>query len=177
MLYADEASVGLYPSVTTTYAPKGQTPSLIVSTEVTSRLYLASAISEEGHLDYVVRNKPFDSQAIITFLNQLRATFKQKLLIIGDNASIHDSKEVKQFLSRLPPEQLYLAQQPYYSPELNADEQVWGYLKNYQLKNTCIQNVKELHEKIDQSMEEMKNKEGLISNFFKHPKLGFYNYL
>ena len=138
---------------------------------------MASAISEQGDLAYIVRNKPFDSQAIIEFLNHLMTTLKQKLLIVWDNASIHASKEVKQFLSTLPKEQLYLAQQPYYAPELNADEQVWGYLKNHQLKNKCIQNSKELHEEIDKSMGEMKKKQDLIPNFFKHPKLGFYNNL
>jgi len=176
LLYADEASVCLHPTITTTYAPIGQTPAIAVSTEVTTRLYLASAISEQGNLEYMVRNKPFDSTAIIEFLNHLMGIFTQKLLVIWDNASIHGSKEIKQFLTTLPSDKLYLAQQPYYSPEVNADEQVWSYLKNHQLKNTCIQNVKELNVKINLSMNEMKEKTTLISNFFKHPKLGFYNF-
>lgn len=176
MFYADEASVCLHPTITTTYAPIGQTPAIAVSTEVTTRLYLASAISEQGDLEYMVTNKPFDSTAIIEFLNQLMTIFTQKLLIIWDGASIHDSKEVRNFLTTLPKDKLHLVKQPFYSPELNADEQVWSYLKNHQLKNTCIQNVKELNVKINLSMNEMKEKTTLISNFFKHPKLGFYNF-
>lgn len=176
MLYADEASVCLHPTITTTYAPIGQTPSIAVSTEVTTRLYLASAISEQGDLEYMVRNKPFDSTAIIEFLNHLMVIFTQKLLIIWDGASIHDSKEVRNFLTTLPKDKLHLVKQPFYSPELNGDEQVWSYLKNHQLKNTCIQNIKELHHKIDNSMNEMKKKPDLIPSFFKHPKLGFYNF-
>jgi len=176
LFYADEASVCLHPTITTTYAPIGQTPAIAVSTEVTTRLYLASAISEQGDLEYMVRNKPFDSTAIIEFLNQLMTIFTQKLLIIWDGASIHDSQEVRNFLTTLPKDKLHLVKQPFYSPELNADEQVWSYLKNHQLKNTCIQNVKELNVKINLSMNEMKEKTALISNFFKHPKLGFYNF-
>jgi DDE superfamily endonuclease len=140
-------------------------------------LYLASAISEQGDLEYIVRNKPFDSTAIIDFLIHLMAIFTQKLLIIWDGAAIHDSQEVRNFLTTLPKDKLYLVKQPFYSPELNGDEQVWNYLKNYQLKNTCIQNIKELHYKIDTSMDEMKKQPDLIPNFFKHPKLGFYNFL
>jgi hypothetical protein len=117
------------------YAPIGQPPAIAVSTAVTTRLYLASAISEQGDLEYMVSNKPFDSTAIIDLLIHLMAIFTQKLLIIWDGAAIHDSQEVRNFLTTLPKDKLYLVKQPFYSPELNGDEQVWNYLKNYQLKN------------------------------------------
>ncbi len=57
---------------------------------------MASAISEQGDLAYIVRNKPFDSQAIIEFLNHLMTTLKQKLLIIWDNASVIDIYDTRE---------------------------------------------------------------------------------
>jgi len=51
---------------------------------------------------------------------------------------------------------------PAYAPELNADEQVWNYLKNVQLKNICCKNVKELKSIATQKLQEMKNNPKLI---------------
>lgn len=122
----------------------------------------------------MIRNKPFNGQAIVEFLNQLLADFTGKLLIVWDNASIHNCKATRSFLENSPQAQrLHLVQQPKYSPELNADEQVWSYLKATKLKNTCNRNIKELKTKIIDAMKELKANPKLIRQFFKHPDLGF----
>lgn len=135
---------------------------------------MASTVSPDGDLFYMIRNKPYDSSAIIEYLEYLRKTIQRKLLIIWDGASIHSSEKIKKWLEKQPQGDFFLVQQPHYSPELNADEQVWHHLKGCKLKNTCNQNVKELQEKIVQAMEEMKEKRSLISAFFQHPELGYY---
>lgn len=137
-------------------------------------MYIASAISPDGDLLYFIRNKPFDTKAIIEYLEYLRNTLKKKLLIIWDGASIHYSEELKIWLAKQKENDFFLAQQPHYSPELNADEQVWHHLKGCELKNTCNRNVKELEPKIIQSMEKMKKDKELIKAFFKHPEIGYY---
>ncbi len=172
-MYSDEASLSLTPTITHTYAPCGRTPAIAISTEISKRLYMASAVSPLGDLLYVVRNKPFDSQAIIEYLEYLMEQLDRKLLIIWDGASIHDSQELRNWLHELPQDKIYLVQQPHYSPELNADEQVWSHLKNYKVKNQCNQNLKELHKKTVQALENMKANPELIMAFFKHPDLGF----
>ncbi|RYZ43804.1 MAG: IS630 family transposase [Sphingobacteriales bacterium] len=174
-MYADEASVSVVPALTHTYAPRGKTPVITTSTEINLRLYMASAISASGKIRYLIRNQPFDSKAVIEFLEYLRVSFRRKLLIIWDGASIHDSREVKAYLDSKKNREFYLVMQPHYSPELNADEQVWNYLKGYQLKNTCHPTVKQLKEKITAVMEGLKQQPSLIRQFFHHPKLGYYN--
>lgn len=142
-------------------------------------MYLASAISPKGELIYVIRNRPFDAEAIIEFLKLLLQIMPGKLIIIWDNASIHNCKATRAFLNQLQgtPQQdrLWLVQQPKYSPELNADEQVWNYLKYFKLKNTFYFNVKELKNKVIKAMDELKDECHIIQNFFHHPKLAFYN--
>lgn len=173
-MYSDEASVSVAPVLTRTYAPKGKTPCITVSTEINARLYMASAVSPHGDLFYMIRNQPFDSGAIIEFLEHLRKESKRKLLVIWDGASIHDSKEIRNWLSIQPKDDFFLAKQPHYSPELNADEQVWHYLKGQKLKNTCNQNVKELKPKIEKAMEDLKQNSQRVSAFFRHPQLGYH---
>lgn len=136
-------------------------------------MYIASAISPDGDLLYFMRNKPFDSKAIIEYLEYLRNTLNRQLLIIWDGASIHYSEELKIWLAKQKENDFFLVQQPQYSPELNADEQVWHHLKGYELKNTCNRNVKELEPKIIHSMEKMKKDTDLIKAFFTHPELGY----
>ena len=137
---------------------------------------MSSAISPLGDLVYMIRNKPFNGQAIVEFLELLLNQIKTKLLIIWDNASIHNCKVTRLFLETSPlAERLHLVHQPKYSPELNADEQVWNYLKAVELKNTCNQNVKELKPKIVLAMDKLKASPKLIQKFFRHSDLGFYN--
>ena len=123
----------------------------------------------------MIRNQPFDSEAIIAYLEYLHQVFQRKLLIIWDGASIHDSEAVRRYLATKEQNEFHLVQQPYYSPELNADEQVWTYLKHHKLKNTCNPTIKELKTKITDVMEQLKKQPQTISNFFHHPDLGYYN--
>jgi transposase len=165
--------VSVVSALTHTYAPKGQTPLITTSTEINLRLYLA--ITPAGELRYMIRNQPFDSGAVIEFLEYLLASFPRKLLIVWDGASIHDSKEVRTYLETKNHNELHLVMQPHYSPELNADEQVWNYLKQHKLKNTCNPTIKDLKEKITNVMETLKEQPSLIQNFFHHPQLSYYD--
>jgi transposase len=174
LFYADEASVSLSSYSARTYAPRGKPAVLPINSEVSRRLYLASAISTTGELFYEVREKAFDGSAIVDFLRHLLAQVAEKVLIIWDNASIHDCEKTRQFLRSDPQAQrLHLAKQPTYSPQLNADEQVWSQLKGKGLSNTCYQNVKELKPKIIEEMEKLKQDRSRIQQFFHHPDLGF----
>lgn len=151
-------------------------PTLPVSTEVSRRIYAVSAISAVGDLFYEVREEAFTGEAIVKFLKRVVEAVKQKVLIIWDNASIHDCRATRRFLETDEQGQaVYLAKYPTYSPELNADEQVWHQLKCVGLKNGCYQNVKELKPKVIEELENLKNKPNLIKQFFYHSKVGFYN--
>lgn len=173
LLYADEASISLTPVLSKTYAPRGQTPCITISTEISVRLYLASAISPQGDLFFMIRKAPFDSAAIIEFLELLRKQAGQKLLVIWDGASIHHSQKLRKWLEKQPTEDFFLALQPHYSPELNADEQVWQQLKNHKLKNTRNENINELKINILRALSALKQNKELIKTFFNHPNLGY----
>ncbi len=83
-------------------------------------------------------------------------------------------EEVKSFLSSLKNEEVWLERIPPYSPELNADEQVWNHLKVASLKNTCAHNLKELESNVWFAMGGLEENPELIRSFFKHPKVGYY---
>jgi len=81
---------------------------------------------------------------------------------------------VRAFLEELPKGRLRLVRQPTYSPELNAAEQVWHYLKNVLLSNYAFENIKALRKELRKALEKMKEKAPLIRQFFHHPNVAFY---
>jgi transposase len=126
-------------------------------------------------LVYQVRKKAFDAAAMVSFLKQLLSQLSGKQLIVWDNASTHDCQETRRLLATdEKAKRLYLAKQPAYSPEVNADEQVWNQIKQVELKNVLCKNIKELKAKIMREFEKLKAKPELIKKFFHHEDVGFY---
>jgi len=173
ILYADEAAINLLPSVHSTYSEIGVTPILKEACKYT-HLSVASAISEDGKLFYEIRQDSYNGNGIVLFLERLIKEAKQKILLIWDGAKIHFSEAVKNFLDKQKGDKIWLEKTPAYSPELNADEQVWAYIKDFELKNVCCKNITELKTKTISAFESLKQKKEIIQNFFKHKKVGYY---
>lgn len=143
---------------------------------MTDRLYVASAISEQGKVVFHTRQQPYDTDGIIDFLRGLLGQVSSKVLLVWDGASVHKSAKLRQFLCDCPEAQrLHLVIQPAYSPHLNADELLWQRLKNVALKNSCFQNFKELKNRVVEELNQLARNAALIKNFFRHPELGFYH--
>lgn len=122
-----------------------------------------------------VRRKAFDAPAIIDFLRHILQKMPTKIILIWDNASIHNCEAMRHFLNSDPMAQnLHLAHIPTYSPELNPDEQVWHQLKNCGLRNSCYQTINELLTKVDDELKRIARDFKLVKQFFKHPDVRFY---
>ena len=88
-----------------------------------------------------------NSTTFIQFLHQLRAHSKKTIVIIVDNATLHKSKKVDDFLRRHP--DVFILYLPPYSPEYNPVEIVWRILKAYVVGSRQIVNgVKEILSRI-----------------------------
>jgi transposase len=118
-----------------------------------------------------LRPDAFKGQSIVQFLRDLMNFAKKKILVIWDGASIHRSEEVKSFLASMKENEIWLERIPPYSPELNADEQVWNHLKAVLLKNTCAHNLKELESHIKYAMGIIEESPELIHSFCGCPQI------
>lgn len=175
LFYVDEASFHLTGNQFTTYAPRGKGVTLSKHQSVTHRVYSVSAISPQGQLLSSAQLEPFDSERIVTFLKKMLKKLSHRLIIVWDNASIHTSKYIKEFL-RTNPEasRVELQLLPRYSPELNPDEQVWGHLKNHRLIRKEFSSVKGLKKELKRQLHNMAQQPELIKKFFRHPAVEFY---
>lgn len=89
-----------------------------------------------------------NAQTFLTFLRYVLATYEnQKIIMILDNARIHHAKLIQPFLN-LHKDRLTLVFLPPYSPNLNAVERVWGYLKKSVIANRFHATREEIRESI-----------------------------
>jgi transposase len=174
VFYVDESAFYLLPQVRKTWAPVGQTPILTEGCQYT-QLSVRSAISPRGDIYYRLHESSYTGSAVAQFIRDLLGLTSHQLHIIWDGASIHRSQEVKDFLrtenqdGRVP-----LTLLPAYSPQLNAAEQVWAWLKGGELKNVCCKTLDELTQKVQQAFSKLTDQTEIIRNFFTHPEVAFY---
>lgn len=90
---------------------------------------------------------------IIKFLEDILQYDKSRgigiTFIQWDNAGIHTAKQVKKF-AKAHENELVILHQPPYSPELNAQEELWHWLKDFISKASAMKNVTELMKKIQE---------------------------
>ena len=173
LIYIDEAGFNLTPSCGRTWSLKGQTPVLEQGCRY-KHLSVISAVTETGQFYYAIQEESFTGATVVKFLRQLSEEIDYPLLTVWDNASIHRAQEVKDFLRDENAGHIHLAAQPGYSPELNADEQAWNWLKYHELKNVCCKTLAELKEKVREAAEKLKAKPSVVRGFFAHQELGFF---
>ena len=79
------------------YAPKGKTP-MIMATGKRFTVNMISAISNRGHLQFMLMDAGFNSEVFQTFLEQMIKYSKQKVFFITDNHPAHKTKKLNQWL-------------------------------------------------------------------------------
>ena len=104
------------------YAPKGKTPT-IPGTGQRFGCNVLSALTNRGHLDFMVFTKGFTAAVFLRFLRRLLKQADRKVFIIVDRHPVHRSKKVKQWLEKNAA-RIRLFFLPSYSPQLNPDEMV-----------------------------------------------------
>lgn len=166
MLYfQDEAGVSLNAVMGRTWALKGKTPKIRL-TGNRGGICVSSAVSPKGRLLFRIEKKTVNADAFIDFLSQIRRQHKnRKVIVIADNAPSHAAKKVNRYAEENK-KSFAIYYLPPYSPELNPDEHVWGYLKKNKLKSHMAQSKKELGRITFNSMKSIQMKPSLIKSFF-----------
>lgn len=67
-----------------------------------------------------------DTNVMVTYFKQLLPRFKNKSVIVMDNASFHKGEVLKQLFKKHNHKLVFL---PPYSPEVNPIEKMWGTIK------------------------------------------------
>jgi transposase len=146
------------------YAPKGQTP-VIKKTGQRFSLNMVSAISNKGHVEFMILDGTFNGGVFLEFLAQLIKYKQQKIFLVVDGHSAHKTKVVNAWLeeNRHRIELFFL---PPYSPELNAQEYVNQDLKTNVIGKKRPINKAQMRNNVEDFMNQRKNDKKQVKKYF-----------
>jgi len=166
--FQDECGVSLTAVLGKTWAPKGKTP-IVKVTGKRGGLCVTSAISPAGRMVFRIEKEKIKARQHIEFLKQIQKNHpKRKIIIIEDQARPHIAKKISNFVETQK-KNLAVYFLPSYSPELNADEHVWAYLKGFKLKAHQAKSLKEFKPLVISKMRSIQRNKSVISSFFYGP--------
>jgi transposase len=122
-----------------TWVLKG-TPALVDSTSPRygeKASYYSAICLETGEVEAMPLEGNSSAQTSVSFLQQLRAHHTEPLVVFWDNAPAHGGDPVRDYL-RTPDLHLRLVRLPAYSPDFNADEHIWAWVREEATANTCF---------------------------------------
>ena len=139
IFFADEAHFQAEGDLRGQWVLKGE-PALVGSTsprrgEKVS--YYSAVCLETGEVEVMELEGNSNSATSTAFLRQLRARHTEPLTVIWDNSPAHRGDAIRTFLST-PGLNLRLVNLPSYSPDFNADEAIWGWVRQEATANVCL---------------------------------------
>ena len=130
----DETRVGQQGSLTRIWAVCGTRPRKVKQQQFISTYIYAAACHDTGESCALIL--PYaNTESMNQFLQELSSMVKDNrhVALITDNAGWYLAKRL------LVPDNITLVPLPAYSPELNAMEQIWQWIKNHFLSNQCYE--------------------------------------
>ncbi len=119
IFWADETGMRLDHQSGTSFGRRGRTP-VIPGTGKRFRCNMISAITNRGHLAFMVFKGRFTTPVFLDFLRRLLKQHQRKVFLILDRHPVHIAKVVLRQAKNNPQLRLYFL--PGYSPQLNPDE-------------------------------------------------------
>ena len=99
--------------------------------------YYSAVCLETGEVEWMELEGNSNSETSAAFLDRLRQRHPGPLDVIWDNAPAHRGEAVREYL-RTPGLNLRLINLPAYSPDFNADESIWGWVREEATGNLCL---------------------------------------
>jgi len=128
ILFGDEVSFAQWGSLSYTWAPKGQQPT--VKTSGRRKGYKVFGLIEffSGRFFWKGQIERFNADSYIAFLTEVLAQTHEQLILIQDGAKYHTCQATKDFFA-LHRDRLTKFQLPSYSPDFNPIEYLWRNVK------------------------------------------------
>ncbi len=99
--------------------------------------YYSAVCLETGEVEAMELDGNSNAETSAAFLRHLRANHPGPLIVIWDNGPAHGGDALREYLAT-PDLHLRLVRLPGYSPDFNADEAIWGWVREEVTANTCF---------------------------------------
>ena len=110
--------------------------------------YYSAVCLETGEVEAMPLEGNSSAETSVTFLKQLRAHHTAPLVVFWDNAPAHGGEPLREYL-RTPDLHLRLVRLPAYSPDFNADEHIWAWVREEVTANTCFGTATQVRAHVD----------------------------
>ena len=171
ILWGDETGVENSNPPGRSFAPKGKTP-VIRKTGKKLRANMISAVTNKGHVRFMVYTEKMTQQLFIKFLNRLVESFDRKVFVIVDNLKVHHGKLVKKW-AETNKERIEIFFIPSYSPELNPDEYLNRDLKKNVHAKRTPRTVDELRANILSFMRKLQKMPARVQRYFNSSHIAY----
>jgi len=114
------------------------------------------------------REKVFNGQTYTDFLDQIAESHprRKKIYLVHDNAAHHKSEEVRDWLARHG-HRFHLEHLPPYSPEFNATERIWHYMRIQATHNRYYADETEFVLSLESSLQKIQSNPHLVSGYLQ----------
>lgn len=165
LLFGDEASFAQWGSLSYTWAPVGQQPT--VATSGKRRGYKVFGLIEmfSGRLFYQGIDGKFNAASYIAFLTDVLAHTHQPLFLVQDGAKYHLAQSVKAFV-RQHAHRLAVATLPSYSPDYNPIEFLWRAVKRRTTHNVYFPDFGVLIDSVEAALSAFQTRPDYVRSLF-----------
>ena len=149
VFFADEAHFYADVDLRGKWVLRGQ-PALVDSTSPRwgeQASYSSAVCLETGEVEVMELEGNSCAATSVAFLQHLRAHHPEPLIVIWDNGPAHGGDPLRAYLTT-PDLRLRLVRLPAYSPDFNADEAIWGWVRAEVTANTCFGTKANVREKV-----------------------------
>ncbi|MFN8482266.1 MAG: IS630 family transposase [Anaerolineae bacterium] len=150
IFFVDEAHFRADVDVRAKWVPRGK-PALADTTSPKrgeKATYYSAVCLETGQTEVMNVTENLTAETSVAFLKQLRANHSQPLIVIWDNGPMHRGDALRTYLTT-PDLKLRLVALPSYSPDFNADEAIWDWVREAVTANTCFETAAKVRAKVD----------------------------
>lgn len=168
-MFLDECGFSNQPVVRRSWSRCGKTP-LIKSFPSRRRLHAIGSICLLGNgkirEHFQVQGRSINDMDLLWFLHHLHRTYRQQLLVIWDNWSVH--KKLETAIQELELSWVQFERLPPYAPELNPVEHLWSQTKYHDMANYVPPaDTEQWHARVEQSLRKTNRRKKLLKSFFK----------
>jgi len=118
--------------------------------------YYSAVCLETGAVEAMELEGTSTAATSAAFLRQLRARHPGPLIVIWDNGPAHGGDALRAYLAT-PDLGLQLVRLPAYSPDYNADEAIWDWIREEVTANTCLGTKSPVQEQLQRSFDGLPN--------------------
>lgn len=169
--WGDEAGVSNRENFERGFSEKGHPPVLPMETK-RERANMISAITNQGHVRFMVYEEKMNQQLLLDFLRRLVADCERKVFLILDNLRVHHGKIVAAWLEKHSDE-IEIFFLPPYAPESNPDEYLNHAIKRDVHSGDLPRSLKDIKHKIHSFMRRLQHNKDCVTAFFQHRNLKF----